>query len=317
MNRWRFACRPIAACVALASLLFTTAATGTPASVHFAVARLPNGVSLHYAEQGKGEPVIFVHGSLSNYDYWQDEVPAFARHYRAIAYSRRYDYPNHNAPVAGYSAVTDADDLAQFIRTLHLGRAHIVGHSYGALTALLLAIRHPELVKSITLAEPPAVSLLQSATGQLKSLAATQYRDIEQRVVGPMHRAFMHGDAGRGVGIFIDYVFNNPKAWQTMTPAERAEEMQNVEEWNVMMTRGTLFPDVTPRQVESLRAPVLLLGGTASYPFLITITLLLKSLMPHAQLVWVQGAGHQMWYQSPAFCRAVTEQFISSADKSP
>jgi len=96
-----------------------------------------NGITLHYVDLGKGVPVIFVHGSLSDGGYWADQVREFAKRYRAIAYSRRYNFPNSNPARAGYSAAVDAEDLAAFIGALHLGRVVVIGHSYGALTALL------------------------------------------------------------------------------------------------------------------------------------------------------------------------------------
>ena len=85
-------------------------------------ANIGNGIVLHYVDQGRGTPLIFVHGSLSDGGYWADQIGQFAEHYRAIAYSRRYNYPNSNPARAGYSAVADADDLAAFIRTLRLGQ---------------------------------------------------------------------------------------------------------------------------------------------------------------------------------------------------
>src|SRR5260370_39339666 len=124
-----------------------------------------NGITLHYVDQGKGTPVVFVHGSLSDGGYWADQIGPFAEHYRAIAYSRRYNYPNANPERAGYSAVVDAEDLAAFIRVLHLGKVVVVGHSYGALTALFLAAGHREMVRALVLAEPPAVSLLNHLPG--------------------------------------------------------------------------------------------------------------------------------------------------------
>ena len=145
--------------LALSLFASPAAAAGEPA---MRVADIGGGIRLHYVEAGRGAPVIFVHGSLSDASYWSDQLAAFARRYRAIAYSRRYNDANRNPTRPGYSAVTDADDLAAFIRTLHLGRPYIVGHSYGALTALFLAVRHPELVRAIALAEPPAVPLLKS-----------------------------------------------------------------------------------------------------------------------------------------------------------
>ncbi|MFX8743366.1 alpha/beta hydrolase, partial [Acinetobacter baumannii] len=85
--------------------------------------------------------------------YWSDQIGPFAKHYRAIAYTRRYNYPNTNPARPGYSAVIDSDDLVAFIHTLHLGKVVVIGHSYGALTALFLAARHPEVVRALVLAE--------------------------------------------------------------------------------------------------------------------------------------------------------------------
>lgn len=79
------------------------------------------GITLHYVDEGKGTAVILVHGSQSDGRYWSDQVGAFAKRYRAVAYSRRYNYPNTNPERSGYSAVVDAEDLAAFIRALHLG----------------------------------------------------------------------------------------------------------------------------------------------------------------------------------------------------
>ena len=120
-------------------------------------AEVGHGITLHYVDLGKGVPVIFVHGSLSDGSYWADQVGEFAKHYRAIAYSRRYNYPNNNPAVAGYSAVEDAKDLAALTKALDLGRVVVIGHSYGALTALVLAAKHPELVRALVLPEPPSV----------------------------------------------------------------------------------------------------------------------------------------------------------------
>jgi pimeloyl-ACP methyl ester carboxylesterase len=77
-----------------------------------------------------------------------------------------------------------------------------------------------------------------------------------------------------------------------------------------MMTTGTLFPTVTAQQVHAISIPVMLMGGTESYPFLITETLILKSLLPAAPVLWVRGAGHQMWLQQPDLCRDAVEDFI-------
>src|SRR4051812_21988235 len=55
-----------------------------------------DGVELHYVERGKGVPVVFIHGTGSDYSVWGDYLGSFADIYRAIAYSRRHNYPNTN-----------------------------------------------------------------------------------------------------------------------------------------------------------------------------------------------------------------------------
>lgn len=274
-------------------------------------ADIGHGITLHYIDQGKGTPVIFVHGSLSDGGYWADQVSAFGNKYRAIAYSRRYNYPNDNAAQPGYSAVTDAQDLAAFIRTLHLGKAVVIGHSYGAYDALFLAAKHPELVSAIVLAEPPAIPLLNYLPGSEAQKGKELAADIQKRMVVPMQEAFRRGDRDAGIGAFLAYVLNDPHAWEKIPQSGRQQMLRSAREWDVMMTTGTIFPDITPREVRKIKTPVLLLSGAKSYPFLGLITEELARLLPNNQSIVFPNAGHQMWYQEPEQCRKDVEEFIN------
>ena len=117
-----------------------------------------NGDSIHYIDIGKGDPVVFVHGTLGDYRTWGAQMDTFSKNHRVIAYSRRFALPNKQMinDSADYSAIAHAKDLAEFIKALKLEPVHLVGHSYGAFTALLTTIDHPELVRSLMLGEPPA-----------------------------------------------------------------------------------------------------------------------------------------------------------------
>ena len=53
-----------------------------------------NGLSFAYVEDGSGPPLILVHGSVSDYREGTKQMILLARHYRVIAYSRRYYWPN-------------------------------------------------------------------------------------------------------------------------------------------------------------------------------------------------------------------------------
>lgn len=111
---------------------------------------------------GQGDPVVFVHGSLGDLRSWSLQMGPFSKLYRAIAYSRRYHQPNAGPGESlDYSVNLHAEDLASLIRDLGLHRPHIVGLSYGAYIALVLAAKNSELVRSLTLGEPDPFSWLE------------------------------------------------------------------------------------------------------------------------------------------------------------
>ncbi len=62
---------------------------------------------------------------------WKDQVQAFGETYHAIAYSRRYNFPNTNELRPNHSAAVDAEDLADLMQELNLGKSHIVGTRIG------------------------------------------------------------------------------------------------------------------------------------------------------------------------------------------
>ena len=301
--------------VLLMPMLAQALDTGTP--VASGSVNIGHNIVLNYIEHGSGPPVIFVHGSLSDLSYWQDQVVAFSRSYRAIAYSRRYNVPNKNPAIPGYSAVTDADDLAAFIAAMHLDKAYIIGHSYGALAGLFLATRHPELIRALVIAEPPAVSLLQHLSSKNARQGQAMHADIYRRMVKPMRAKFARGDSEGGVGAFMDYVFNDSHAWERMSPEERAEPMSNAREWEVMMTRGTLFPDIDPMAVRSITLPVLIISGGKTMPFLALLDRELAQLIPHSRSIVFEDSGHQMWLQHPVECRDQVEAFFRAQTGPP
>jgi pimeloyl-ACP methyl ester carboxylesterase len=253
-----------------------------------------------------------VHGSLSDYGYWDAQLAPFAEKYRVLALSRRYNWPNQNPAKRGYSAVVDAEDLARFIASLNLGPAHIVGHSYGAFAALFLAARHPQLVRTVTLAEPPAMSLLAHVPGDQAAAGAAMLKDVRANMVAPMKKAFAKHDTEGGVRVFIDYVKGKPGTWDSFSDADKAATLKDAHEWEVIFAGGELFPEIKPAEVAGITAPVLMLSGARSYPFLGLIDQALVALLPDAQRIVFPEATHQMWLEEPLACREAVFKLIDA-----
>jgi non-heme chloroperoxidase len=120
-----------------------------------------NGVSLAFEELGEKcrEPVVFVHGSASDYRTWATQTHVFAEKYHTLAYSRRSHYPNpYISYPPSYTIKTEIDDLTALIENLTDRPVHLIGWSYGAYIAAALAENHSHLLRSLVLAEPPIMS---------------------------------------------------------------------------------------------------------------------------------------------------------------
>jgi len=120
-----------------------------------------NGVDLSYADQGVGTPVVFVHGAWMDLRYWEPHRAAVGAKYRFIACTLRYHgtgvWPDDGRH---YSTATHLADLTAFIRQLNTSPVHLVGLSMGGRLATLVALEHPDLLRSLTILEPPLDDLL-------------------------------------------------------------------------------------------------------------------------------------------------------------
>jgi pimeloyl-ACP methyl ester carboxylesterase len=272
-----------------------------------------NGAELHYIEQGKGVAVIFVHGGLDDYRVWQPQMEVFSQRYRTVSYSRRYNYPNLRVSArSDYSAIVDADDLAGFIRKLKLAPAHIVGVSYGAYVALFLAARHPELVRSLVLSEPPVLRWLPAMEGG-KSL----FTEFMTRVWGPAARGFREGDAA-GVKAAVDgfgelgYSGTDQQMTFATLPAEvQSLLIENAPEWRALTASKDAFPDLALSAVRRIKVPTLLLSGERSLTLHGMIDSRLERLLPQKERIIVSNATHEMWNEYPEECRNAALVFFA------
>lgn len=181
---------------------------------------------------------MLVHGGISDHRIWQIQREALGRKYRAIAYSCRYCWPNAPAPPdAEYSFAENVDDLQALVTTLGAAPAHLVGNSSGGLVCLYLAIRAPELVRSLVLLEPFVLPLLVSVPPrplELLKLALRHPRTAAvivrfgARGLGPAQAAFERGDLEAGLQLFTRAVLG-PRGIDEMTEARQQQARDNLE----------------------------------------------------------------------------------------
>jgi pimeloyl-ACP methyl ester carboxylesterase len=257
-----------------------------------------DGVELHYVEHGQGSAVLFIHGTLGDYSVWSGQLGPFAESYRAIAYSRRYNYPNANKLRPNHSAIIEADDVAAFIQKLGLGKTHIVGHSYGAYTALFLAVQHPELVRTLNLAEPPVV------------FAGDQIEDAKERLVKRARAAFEKGDPEGAVRAIVNS--SQEGRYDKIPEAFRKLLLRNAKELEALVTSDNMYPALDREAVRKITTPTLLLSGEKSPATQKFVDEKLERLIPEKlrKRVIIRDADHGMWFQRPEACRKEVLEFL-------
>src|SRR3954469_18349617 len=100
----------------------------------------------HYTVEGEGDPVVLLHGGVSDSTGWGAQVPALKNHYRTFAFDRRGHggTPDTTAPF-DYGEM--AGETVAFLENVVDGPAHLVGWSDGGIVALLTSLARPDLVR--------------------------------------------------------------------------------------------------------------------------------------------------------------------------
>jgi pimeloyl-ACP methyl ester carboxylesterase len=272
-------------------------------------------------EAGAGSPLVFVHGSASDYRTWQAQQDEFSKHFHLFAYSRRYHWPNEQiGEGADYSMAEHVDDLEAFLGAVEATPVHLVGHSYGAFVCLLLAVRAPQLVRSLVLAEPPAITLFVSNTPKpmeilklLFSRPRTAFEIIKfgAKGFGPATAAVKRDDMEKAMRIFGRAILG-ADAFRRLSDSRREQVRANLIKAEFL---GSGFPPLDLEQLRHIQVPTLLVSGQESPALFHCILDRLKELLPHAERIEIPGASHIMHEDNaPAYNSAVLS-FLTREDE--
>lgn len=252
---------------------------------------------LEYESRGDGEPVLLIHGSHVADAFLPLMSEPALDDYRLIRYRRR-GYAGSTPHGGPFGIVEQAEDALAVLRHLNVSRAHVVGHSYGALTGLQLAHAAPESVHSLSLLEPPLM-MVPSAEAMGAAL-------------GPSVERYQSGDPAGAVDAFMQVVGGPDwRAHGERTVPGGAEQAE--------ADAATFFEVELPALAEwrfdgdmagKISAPVLHVLASESGRFYAEGRDLVGTWFPESESRVVEGVRHLLQVQDPEAVAEVIADFL-------
>ncbi|HEY7922119.1 MAG TPA: alpha/beta fold hydrolase [Vicinamibacteria bacterium] len=266
------------------------------------MAPAPDGLAL--LARGSGPDVVLVHGALGDYRQWEPIGSTLSRDYHVVAVSRRFHWPNA-CPGGGvdYTFEAQSADLDALLQSL--GRpAHLVGHSYGAGVALLTALNHPELLRSLTLVEPPFDGPVPPSASGFASERASR-----KSMVAAVQASARAGAVERAAEAFIDWVQEGRGGFHRLPLT--IQEGLRANAATVGPTSAAPAPLVPCGRLRTLRLPVLILRGEQTRPWYRLIAEATASCIPDAESAIIPAAGHMAIVENPSGAAGLVAGFIA------
>jgi pimeloyl-ACP methyl ester carboxylesterase len=270
-----------------------------------------DGTKLYYEEVGAGTPIVFVHEFAGDYRTWEPQLRYFARSHRCVTYSQR-GYPPSEVPTdpARYGQDIARDDVIALMGALGIQKAHVVGHSMGAYTALHVGMRYPERCLSVVAAGCGWGSNPDPAKrAAMKAMAAEAAKMFQEKPIevsganyadAPMRQVYKQKD---------------PRGWEEFRRmmTEHSAQGHAMTMLNLQLKRPTLWE--MEAELKRFSVPLLVIVGDED-DLCLDGSVFLKRTAPQAALLVVPRAGHTVTSEDPAAFNAVLAELFAAAESS-
>jgi len=291
-----------------------------------------NGVALnvieiasHAGRRGSpGEtPIVMIHGLAASSAFWY----AAGAPYLAVAGQiLLYDLRGHGkseTPASGYGVSTMTDDLGALLDSKGIDHAHLVAHSFGGMIALLYALRNPDRVASLVIADCrvrpiqaaltiPRAKITPAIARKLWSLGidATEFARMDDGVDYLKTVARIQVAAETEANDILGALYSHSRLFRTRRNAER---------WIRLTETASLVSDLAkeatfgPQELRDIGQPMLVLVGAKSST--VPSARALARLCPKAILREIPDVGHFFPMSSPGHFLKPTLRFLRAVER--
>ncbi len=251
--------------------------------------------------------MVFAHEFSGDARSWDPQIGFFSRYYRCTAYCAR-GYPPSDVPAAAeaYDQIRAAEDLADVVRAVADGPAHVVGLSMGGFAALHFGLRYPPLARSLTIAgvgygakpeqQPEYGNTMRRAAAHAEAVGMAAFA---RELAGSGYAQCLRAKDEAGWDRFAAQLGEHSVTGMAMTLR------------GILAARPSLWH--LADALRGLTVPVILLTGDEDAPCL-EPNLFLKATLPDAALCVMPRAGHLINLEEPMLFNTIVFGFLAAVD---
>ena len=257
-----------------------------------------NGITMHYEQQGSGEPLILIPFLTADHACYAFQVAEYAKHFTCISVDLRGTGESERTSKE-YSTEVLADDVAAFMRSIGIEKAHISGLSLGAAIGMWMGAKYPENVKTLSLHSGWA------RTDAYMKVVIEGFR-VMVKAMGSVSEMVV-------LGLFPwcltpELYVNKPEYVQSLVDFVRSRPAQSVESF-LQQSNAVLNHDVE-KQLGRITAPTLVTFGAEDVVTSTRLATGLKEWIRNSEVVVLEGCSHALIYESVAEFNERTLQFL-------
>ncbi len=256
-----------------------------------------NGIGVRYTLNGAATaPIVtFSHSLATDLGMWEPQVPAVAGRYRVLRYDTR-GHGGTDAPPGPYTLEMLARDAFELLETLGVGRTHFVGLSMGGMIGQLLALTHPEKLRSLVLCDTSSRIPLEARPMWDERIHTAERQGMEPHVEPTIERWFTPPFRQR-----------RPDVADRVRAMIRATDPKGY----VGCCHAIKMLDLTDR-LQEIRVPTLVIVGEDDPGTPVAASRTIHERIPGSQLVVIPDASHLSNLEQP---EAFTQALMSFLEK--
>jgi pimeloyl-ACP methyl ester carboxylesterase len=269
-------------------------ATATPGRLKMGL--IPaNDLQIYVEQAGQGSDVLLIGGLGDTVESWQFQLDGLADRYRLTAFDNR-GAGRTAMPEGPLSVQAMADDAAGVLRALDVRSAHVTGFSGGSLMAQELALRHPDLVRSL---------VLQSTWAAMDSYFRSWGLFVRWLVeVAPSERAFLEGFY---LDIYTARAHNDGTVEQILDEVLAFPHKQTTED--LQRSLDAFMRHDARDRLRQIAAPTLVLAGGRDSTSRPELCRAVAELIPGARFEVMEEESHQPFQEVPGEWNARVDSF--------